>query len=162
MSAGTSTEESAFLAASSHGPGGGEGEDVFFMTAAKLSPADLDNSMDIYDAHICSAAAPCPPPPGPVPPACTTAESCRAASPPQPAIFGAPPSQTFAGAGNVVPPITTKVSKAPLKCTKAKRRSHGRCVKAKPKAKRRKRSKQARRARRPRLARGGRRTGRAV
>jgi hypothetical protein len=130
ISSGTSSEESAFLDASGKGQGGEESEDVFFMTAAKLSGADVDGAVDIYDAHTCSSASPCPPAAGPVPPACTTAESCRAASPPQPAIYGAPSSETFSGAGNLpTAPLHSAVVKRSVKCARGKKLSHGRCVK---------------------------------
>ena len=59
ISSGTSNEESAFMDASAKGPGGEEGEDVFFMTAAKLAPQDVDSARDVYDAHTCSTVAPC-------------------------------------------------------------------------------------------------------
>jgi hypothetical protein len=97
ISSGTSSEESVFLDASE------SGEDVFFMTAAKLAPQDVDNAIDVYDAHVCPTASPCPAGAVSVPPACTTVDSCRAANPPQPTIFGAPPSATFNGAGNLTP-----------------------------------------------------------
>ena len=102
ISSGTSGEESAFLDASAKGPGGQEGEDVFFLTASRLVPQDLDSAFDVYDAHVCSASAPCLSAPVSSPP-CTSGDSCKAAPSPQPAIFGAPPSATFNGAGDVVP-----------------------------------------------------------
>ena len=98
ISSGTSAEESAFLDASA------TGEDVFFLTSAKLVGADTDTALDVYDAHVCTTALPCPSGVVSVPPACTTADSCRAAPAPQPTIFGAPASATFTGAGNVTPP----------------------------------------------------------
>ena len=64
ISSGTSGEESAFLDASQNG------DDVFFLTAAKLSKQDVDTSLDVYDAHACSAESPCPPPLPPPTPAC--------------------------------------------------------------------------------------------
>jgi hypothetical protein len=78
---------------------------VFFMTAAKLAPEDLDGEYDVYDAHECTLGSPCLAGPGGSLPECTTAEACRAAPSPQPSIFGAPSSATFSGAGNV-PPVT--------------------------------------------------------
>jgi hypothetical protein len=127
ISSGTSSEESVFLDASE------SGEDVFFMTAAKLAPQDVDNALDVYDAHVCSAASPCPAGAVSVPPACTTVDSCRAANPPQPTIFGAPPSATFNGAGNLTPaakPPVKKVTKKAAKCPKGKvRNKKRRCVK---------------------------------
>jgi hypothetical protein len=103
ISSGTSSEESAFLDASAMGPGGSEGEDVFFLTAAKLAPSDVDESLDVYDAHVCSATSPCPPQAVAVPPACDTSDSCQAAPAPQPEVFGAPASATFSGPGNLTP-----------------------------------------------------------
>ena len=96
ISSGSSSKESAFLDASENG-----GE-VFFLTAAKLSPRDTDTSMDVYDAHECTSQVPCVSPPG-VSPECATADACRAAPTPQPPIFGAPSSATFSGAGNPAP-----------------------------------------------------------
>jgi hypothetical protein len=101
ISAGTSSEESGFLDASGIGPGGEEGEDVFFLTSSRLSSLDVDTAYDVYDAHACSVVVACVPPPA-TPPACATEASCRAAPSPQPAVFGAPASATFVGAGNVV------------------------------------------------------------
>jgi hypothetical protein len=106
ISAGTAGEESAFLDASGKGPGGEEAEDVFFLTTSRLVSQDVDSSFDVYDAHVCSAAAPCPSAPV-SPPPCTTGDSCKAAPSPQPAIFGAPGSSTFSGAGNVAPTLST-------------------------------------------------------
>jgi hypothetical protein len=100
ISAGTSAEESAFLDASENG------DDVFFLTSSKLSAADFDTSLDIYDAHECTAASPCPSAPASQPPPCTTADSCKPAPTPQPAIYGSPSSATFSGAGNVAPAAT--------------------------------------------------------
>ncbi len=110
VSSGSSDEESAFLDASGRGPGGEEGEDVFFLTSARLALRDRDTSIDVYDAHVCSTVAPCstevvsPPP-------CTTADSCRAAPVAQPSIFGAPSSATFSGAGNVAAPAPARTAK---------------------------------------------------
>ena len=50
ISSGTSDRESAFLDASQNG------DDVFFLTAAQLVAPDTDQSIDIYDAHVCSEA----------------------------------------------------------------------------------------------------------
>jgi hypothetical protein len=103
ISAGTSAEESAFMDASE---GGG---DVFFLTLSRLSQRDYDTSIDIYDAHECTAAARCAPAVAATPPPCTTGDSCKPAPSPQPAIFGAPSSETFSGAGNIVPAASTPV-----------------------------------------------------
>ncbi len=95
ISAGTSSEESAFMDASE------SGEDVFFLTESRLSPQDYDNSLDLYDAHECTAAAPCAPAVPLTPPPCTTGDACKPGPTPQPALYGAPSSETFSGAGNV-------------------------------------------------------------
>jgi hypothetical protein len=105
ISSGTSSRESAFLDANE------SGGDVFFLTAAKLAPQDTDTSMDIYDAHECTAQVPC------VSllassPECTTADACRVAPTPQPSIFGVPSSSTFSGAGNPTPAPASAPAKA--------------------------------------------------
>jgi WD40-like Beta Propeller Repeat len=95
VSSGSSGEESGFMDASA------TGGEVFFLTAARLSSADRDTAVDIYDAHECSTGSPCLAVPSAVPPVCDTGDSCKAAPTPQPSIFGAPSSATFSGAGNV-------------------------------------------------------------
>jgi DNA-binding beta-propeller fold protein YncE len=132
ISSGTSAEESVFMDASE------DGDDVFFVTASKLTSEDYDNTYDIYDAHVCSAAVPCravalsPPP-------CSSGDSCKAAPSPQPTSFGPPPSATFSGTGNVI-----EEAKGAVKPKKAKH-------KAKPKPKRHVKKKgKAKRARRSR------------
>lgn len=97
ISSGTSTRESIFLDASE------DGSNVFFMTNAKLSRADVDEASDVYDARECSGASPCIPQPAVQPPACATAEACRAAPTPQPTVFGPQSTATFNGAGNLAP-----------------------------------------------------------
>ena len=104
ISSGKAPSESAFFDASE------TGDDVFFVTAAKLVPEDYDNSYDVYDAHVCSSAAPCHTAPV-SPPACTSGDSCKAAPSPQPEIFGAAPSATFSGIGNVIEEPTKSVVK---------------------------------------------------
>ena len=96
ISSGASAEESAFLDA------GETGADVFFVTLAKLTSADFDQALDVYDAHECSAASPCVPEAPQSPPACSNAESCRVAPAPQPEVFGSPASATFSGPGSPV------------------------------------------------------------
>jgi hypothetical protein len=94
VSSGTSSAESAFYDASE------SGDDAFFVTSARLTPADRDNSFDVYDAHICSPASPCLT--GTVsPPPCSNAEACRSVPASQPETFGPPPSMTFSGVGNL-------------------------------------------------------------
>jgi hypothetical protein len=96
ISSGGSTEESGFLDASTNG------DQVFFLTSARLSPQDYDTAVDIYDAQECTTGSPCPAPSAVQPPPCTTGDSCKPAPSPQPEGFGSPASATFSGAGNVV------------------------------------------------------------
>ena len=100
LSAGTSDRESAFMEATP------SGDDVFFLTAAQLSPQDTDTAFDIYDARVCSSSSPCLTPPPSAPGACETSESCN----PAPAALQAPlapsGSATAAGPGNVVAQTT--------------------------------------------------------
>jgi hypothetical protein len=125
ISSGTSPEESGFMDASE------SGGDVFFLTAAKLSPQDYDTSLDLYDARECTSASPCFPVPAGQPPACDTEASCKAAPTPQPAIFGDPSSATFSGAGNITPASTAATTNRTTKCRKPKKLSRGKCVQAK-------------------------------
>jgi hypothetical protein len=117
ISAGTSSEESAFMDASENG------DDVFFLTASKLSSQDFDTSLDIYDAHECSTLSPCLPEPATTPPPCVTEASCKAAPTPQPGIFGAPPSATFSGVGNIPVEVASATSSKPRALTRAQRLS---------------------------------------
>lgn len=93
VSSGLSGSESGFLDASE------SGGDVFFLTAEKLVSGDTDGALDVYDARVCSAAAPCSQPAGETVP-CETAEGCRASGGGQAVVFGAPASGTFEGPGN--------------------------------------------------------------
>jgi hypothetical protein len=108
ISSGAASEESAFLDAGGKGIGGAEGEDVFYLTSAKLVKADGDGALDVYDAHICSASSPCPSTSAATVPTCITTDSCRAAPPPQPDVFGAPATATSTSGGNVAPTPTPK------------------------------------------------------
>ncbi|HEY4452289.1 MAG TPA: hypothetical protein VGN13_11935 [Solirubrobacteraceae bacterium] len=111
ISSGTAQAESGFLDASAGGGRDAEGHegggDVFFITTGKLAAQDFDASADVYDAHECSAAAPCYPTAGTEPPPCETSDSCRAAPTPQ-AAFGAPASSVLASSGNLAPPAPAK------------------------------------------------------
>lgn len=108
MSAGTSSAESAFYDASE------SGDDVFFATTSKLVSRDFDKGYDVYDAHVCTAAVPCPAEPERRLP-CASGDACKPAPSPQPELFGPPPSATFSGAGNVT------VSAASAKVTQPSR-----------------------------------------
>jgi hypothetical protein len=132
ISSGTSSEESVFLDASE------TGDDVFFLTGARLTAQDVDTSPDVYDAHVCSSAVPCVQEPVSSPP-CLSGDSCKAAPSPQPAIYGAPASATFSGAGNVPSPPVGSVGdvKAGAKhrpATKHKPTHHKRPVRRKRRA----------------------------
>jgi DNA-binding beta-propeller fold protein YncE len=95
LSAGTSSEESAFLEASA------DGDDAFLLTSAPLSGEDVDARYDVYDAHVCGAGWQCPPPRPPAPAPCGSVGSCRpTGGAEEPA---APASATFSGGGNVKP-----------------------------------------------------------
>jgi Tol biopolymer transport system component len=122
MSSGSSSEESAFFDASE------SGGDVFFISTAKLSPADVEGGLAVYDAHECTTASPCIPPPAASPPPCTTEASCKAAPSPQPSIFGPSGSATFSGPGNPAPPPPPKAKTAAQlraeKLTKALKACH--------------------------------------
>jgi DNA-binding beta-propeller fold protein YncE len=107
ISSGGSNQESAFLDASE------SGDDVFFLTSAKLSPLDTDASLDVYDAHVCSDS-PCITGSNVQSPPCTTEASCKPAPSPQPSLFGAPASATFAGPGNLAPVAAVKAKAKPL------------------------------------------------
>jgi DNA-binding beta-propeller fold protein YncE len=148
ISAGESTRDSAFLDADEgtgegeHGaPGSEAGNEVFFVTAARLARKDIDNAYDVYDAHECTSGSPCAPAEASQPPACETEASCKAPPTPQPEVFGAPASATFSGAGNpapATPAIVEKVTKKTVKCgrgeMKKKVKKKEECVK-KPKNK---------------------------
>jgi hypothetical protein len=141
ISAGTGNTDSVFFDASV------SGNDVFFTTQDGLVSQDKDGTADMYDARVCTQAEPCPSSLA-LSPACTTTDSCRVAPSPQPGVFGAPASATFVGAGNAAatPPPKKTTRKKTVKCARGKKRSHGRCVKAK---KKRPKAKKARNDRRP-------------
>jgi hypothetical protein len=96
ISSGVASGPSEFLDASA------TGADVFFSTRERLVPQDIDNVVDVYDAHECTASSPCPAS-SILPPPCTTEASCIAPPSPQPSIFGPPSSATFSGPGNILP-----------------------------------------------------------
>ena len=114
ISSGTSKTESTFMDASD------DGNDVFFLTGEKLVGSDVDSALDLYDARVCSTAAPCPSAVS-SPPPCTTADSCRSAPSPQPAIFGSPASATFTGAGNVTSGSTVAAKSKSKSLTRAQK-----------------------------------------
>jgi hypothetical protein len=139
ISSGTSREESAFIDASE------SGDDVFFVTSSRLAPQDVDTSVDVYDAHVCSAAVPCLPAPPPSPPVCE-GDGCQ--TPATPPVDPTPGSLTFSGAGNLLECATGKVLKGG-KCVKKqqkKTKKHKKKHHTKTKNKNGRKSKKSKRA----------------
>jgi hypothetical protein len=96
ISSGESEHESAFVDASE------SGNDVFFVTAAKLSPRDSDTTYDIYDARVCGAEGCINE--GSVPPPPCSSEACKPPATPLPS-YGTPPSARTQSSGNVAPRV---------------------------------------------------------
>ena len=94
ISSGSSGEESAFLDASENG------DDVFFLTAAQLAPADQDQAFDIYDAHVCSESSPCHASQTVTTQECETSSSCRPGSSPPSQAAAVPASAAYTGPGD--------------------------------------------------------------
>ncbi|MFI4984445.1 MAG: hypothetical protein ACHQAV_00485 [Solirubrobacterales bacterium] len=130
ISSGQSQEESAFLDASE------TGNDVFFLTASKLAAQDVDQSIDVYDAHECKSESPCLAPPPPSPPPCASSTSCQGASSQQTGS-GTPASATLSASGNIVESQGVLPAKA-VKLTRAQQLSKAlkACRKLKHKKKR--------------------------
>ncbi|MGH2878063.1 MAG: hypothetical protein ACRDK4_00415 [Solirubrobacteraceae bacterium] len=130
ISSGKGAGESFFIDASATGGRDDEGNegggDVFFLTVAKLAAQDLDQSADVYDAHECRDAAPCPAASGEPSPPCATGDACKPAPAPQPSVFGAPASATLSGASNVMPAMAVVVKRKSL--TRAQRLSRALAV----------------------------------
>jgi hypothetical protein len=130
ISNGESPEESVFEDASE------TGEDVFFLSSARLTKEDLDGSLSMWDAHVCQASSPCPPAPAAEVPPCNNESSCRPSPSPQPTIYGAGASETFFGPGNLAPPLSGPAKVTKVKCKRGfVKNKKGRCVK-KPKKRR--------------------------
>jgi hypothetical protein len=112
ISSGKASEESAFLDASE------SGDDVFFLTTARLSGTDTDSSFDVYDAHVCTQSLPCIGPSQSAPAECS-GEACQG-SPAAP-VESQPVTASSTGSGNA------------RACPKGKVKQKGKCVKRKPK-----------------------------
>ncbi|HEY2142275.1 MAG TPA: NHL repeat-containing protein [Solirubrobacteraceae bacterium] len=115
------------------------GANVFFSTADPLVPQDTDTQSDIYDARICTVNGPCIAQPSPPLPPCL-GEACHGTPAGTPLVPDAP-TVTFNGQGSLVSAQATTVKSKkvgrPSRCSKGKRRRHGKCVKARnPKTKR--------------------------
>ncbi len=136
ISGGASDDEAAFLDASA------SGDDVFFLTAAKLLPQDYDTTFDVYDAHVCSTIAPCPPVPAAAPSVCATSESCRPTPFAQLSILGAPASTVFVGPGSSPLPVSKAVKHKKSRNASKKKSKH----KKNSKRKHKRRSKKSKRA----------------
>jgi hypothetical protein len=111
LSSPTDTREAVFMEADE------TGQNVYISTGAKLTQADLDSALDVYDARV-DGGFPEPPPVVPC-----EAEGCRG-----PGTSAAPPTinsptTAFKGPGNGVKKT------APKKCRKGQVKKKGRCVK---------------------------------
>jgi hypothetical protein len=139
-------------------PGGmdGDGSNVLIQTGDPLLSSDVDGGQsDVYDVRV----------DGGFPPASSSASceggGCESATSSSPlSVFGAPASAIVTGGGGNLSPSATVVAPAPsssvrkvVRCAKDKKLSHGKCVRAK--AKRRKRAKAGGAGERPKGRRRG-------
>jgi len=118
ISSGSSEAETGFLDASA------TGDDVFFLTPARLSVTDVDDALDVYDARVNGIPAVLTPEEE-----CDSAESCHPMAPPAQGVT--PGSSSFSGSGNV-----KRSHKCPKGKHKVKRHGKQRCVPRKGKHKR--------------------------
>jgi hypothetical protein len=93
------------------------GANAFFVTAAELSARDRNHSEDVYDAHECTSASPCPPE---VSSTACAGTGCQGV-PPAPPIFATPSSVTITGVDDNPPPPPPTVVKGKPKVVKCKR-----------------------------------------
>jgi hypothetical protein len=123
ISSGATQRESVFLDASENG------DDVFFLTAAKLSPLDPDSAYDVYDARVNGGDR------EPAKPVECQGDSCQGfVVPPNDAT---PDSLTYSGPGNLKPlppPLSSRAK--PGKCPKGKKLERHACVKVRESSKR--------------------------
>ena len=98
ISSGTSGDPSEFVNASA------DGGDVFFLTRQQLVRGDTDQLVDLYDARVEGGL------PEPVLSPPCAGESCKPPSSSPPGL-GASSSETFVGAGNLVPVAPKPVAK---------------------------------------------------
>jgi hypothetical protein len=116
------------------------GRDIFFMTTQGLAEQDTDGAEDVYDARLGSGF----PVEAARPKACE-GDACQGPLT-NPAPLLVPGSVSQAPGENFPPPapappaVTPKKKAAVSKCSEGWRLSHGKCVKAKAKTKKRKRA----------------------
>ncbi len=91
------------------------GDDVFFVSDARLVPQDEDESDHLYDVRVGGVQ--------PSAPAGCSGAACQQV-PIAPLIFATPPSATFAGVGNFPPPAPAKVKPKPKHKHKHKQPKH--------------------------------------
>jgi hypothetical protein len=107
------------------------GNDIFFITTQGLARQDTDGAPDIYDARVDGGF-----PPGSAALQQCSSDACQGPLT-NPAPLLVPGSVSQAPGGNYGAPAPAVVvaakRKAPVKCAKAKRLVHGRCVKRKTK-----------------------------
>jgi hypothetical protein len=140
ISSGTSSQESAFLDASE------SGDDVFFLSAARLTPQAPASGYDVYDAHLCGAGWACaaPHPVGVAP--CESASECRAPSLSGAGAGSTPASASFEGTGNLAGGAGTNLPAVVKSLTRAQKLVDAlrTCRKDKKQSKRKKCEKEAR------------------
>ena len=133
LSGGGGASDSLFVEASA------SGDDVFFVTRDELVDAATGDQLRLFDARVDGGF---PAGTGLVvqPPACEGVETCN---PPtsEPPVESFPASTVFAGAGNLIPPLspsppTKRIApKKKIKCPKGKRLERNKCTKQKTKKK---------------------------
>jgi hypothetical protein len=111
LSSGTAAEEAGFLDASA------SGEDVFFLTTARLSVTDEDGELDVYDARVDGEPARL------APRSECQGEACQ--PPAIPPLDPTPASAAFEGPGNLAPQGTKRCAKGKRR---ARRQGKVRCV----------------------------------
>jgi NHL repeat len=113
ISQGENERESTFLDASE------SGNDVFFLTSAKLSTLDEDTADDIYDARVCGVPGfeACATLPSPPPAPCSEEETCKGRAP-EPESYEAPTTSTIGPSGNVAQGVLGTKTEAPKETKK--------------------------------------------
>jgi hypothetical protein len=94
ISSGESEQESEFVDASE------DGEDAYFITNSKLTADDPDTFYNLYDAHVCTEAAPCASSPSGEATPCTGEGESQCRSGESPAVSVPAPASATPGSGN--------------------------------------------------------------